>query len=128
MIRFALNKNNQKVVEEQAVWRGANCYVKISPISFKVSAVCTVQQCPGAVLFNLFAAAEPSVNVCVAQGTQYNETSVYIATTPQNCGCEFRSRQFRSFSAEPPAATRGTPVEKHCPDVIKFHEGKLRFV
>ena len=28
VIRFALNKNNQKVREEQAVWRGTNCYVK----------------------------------------------------------------------------------------------------
>jgi len=29
VIRFAPNKNNnQKVVEEQAVWRGTNCYVK----------------------------------------------------------------------------------------------------
>ena len=31
MIRFVPNKNNnQKVVEEQDVWRGTNCYVKIS--------------------------------------------------------------------------------------------------
>jgi len=44
VIRFALNENNQKVVEEQAVWRGTNCYVKISLISLKVSAICTVQQ------------------------------------------------------------------------------------
>jgi len=36
VIRFALNKNNQKVVEEQAVWHGANCCVKISLISLKV--------------------------------------------------------------------------------------------
>jgi len=27
---------------------------------------------------------------------------------------EFRPRQFRSVSAEPLAAIRGTPVEKHC--------------
>jgi len=28
VIRFAPNKNNnQKVEEEQAVWRGTNCYV-----------------------------------------------------------------------------------------------------
>jgi len=27
---------------------------------------------------------------------------------------------------EPLAATRGTMVEKHCPNVIKFHEHKLR--
>jgi len=33
VIRFALNKNNQKIVEEQAVTRGNNCYVKISLIS-----------------------------------------------------------------------------------------------
>jgi len=45
VIRFDPNKNNnQKVVEEQAVWRGTNCYVKISLINLKVSAICTVQQ------------------------------------------------------------------------------------
>jgi len=45
VIRFAPNKNNnQKVVEEQAVWRGTNFYVKVSFISLKVSAICTVQQ------------------------------------------------------------------------------------
>ena len=33
--------NNQKVVEEQAVWRDTNCYVKISLISLKVSEICT---------------------------------------------------------------------------------------
>jgi len=61
-----------------------------------------------AVLFNLFAAAEPSMNVCVAQRTLCNHPSVCIATTPWNCGCEFRPRQFRSVSAELLAATRGT--------------------
>ena len=50
--------------------------------------------------FNLFAAAEPSVNVCVAHGTLSNDLSVYIATTAQNCGWEFRSRQIRSVSAK----------------------------
>jgi len=30
VIWFVPNKNNQKVVEEQAVWRGTNYYVKIS--------------------------------------------------------------------------------------------------
>ena len=30
VIRFARNKNNQKVVEEQTVWRGTVCCVKIS--------------------------------------------------------------------------------------------------
>jgi len=45
VIRFAPNKNNnQKVAEEQAVWRGTNCYVKISLINLKLSAICTVQQ------------------------------------------------------------------------------------
>jgi len=45
VIRFAPNKNNnQKVAEEQAVWRGTNCYVKLSLINLKVSAMCTVQQ------------------------------------------------------------------------------------
>jgi len=62
-------------------------------------------------------------------GTLWNDTSVYIAT---KCGCEFRPRQFRSVSAEPTTAARGTQtlrgttVEKHCPNGIKFHEGKLR--
>jgi len=81
VIRLALNKNNQKVVEEQAVWRGTNCYIKISLISLKVSSTCTVQQYPNAVFFNHFAAAEPFVNGYVAHGTQYNDPSVYIATT-----------------------------------------------
>jgi len=36
------------------------------------------------------------------------------ATTAQLCGCTLRPKQFRSVSAEPLAATRGTPVEKHC--------------
>jgi len=40
VIRSAPNKsNNQKVVEEQAVWRGTSFYVKISLINFKVSAI-----------------------------------------------------------------------------------------
>ena len=30
VIRFAPNKNNHKVVEEQAVWWGTDCYAKIS--------------------------------------------------------------------------------------------------
>ena len=51
VIRFAPNKSNQKVVEEQAVWRdhklfNNNQHVKISPVTLKVSAVCTVQQYP----------------------------------------------------------------------------------
>jgi len=62
------------------------------------------KQYPSAVFFNHFSAAEPSVNVCVARGTQYNNPRVYIATTAQNYGCEFRPRQFRSVSAEPLAA------------------------
>jgi len=81
VIRFAPNKNNnQKVVEEQALCRGTNRYVKISLVSLKVSAICTVQQNPNAVFFNYFAAAEPSANVCVAHGTLCNDPSVYIAT------------------------------------------------
>jgi len=101
-------------------------------INLKVSAICTFQPHPNAVFFNLFAAAEPSLNVCVAHGTQYNDPSVFIITTAQNCGCEFRPRQFRSVSVEPLAVTRGTQsfrgttIETHCPNVIKFHEGKLR--
>jgi len=57
--------------------------------------------------FNLFAAEDPSANVCVAHGTLCNDLSVYIATTAKNCGREFRPRQFRSISAEPLAAIRG---------------------
>jgi len=31
VVRFAPDKNNnQKAVEEQAIWRGTNCYAKIS--------------------------------------------------------------------------------------------------
>jgi len=53
VIRFAPGKNNnQKVVEEQAVWQGTNCYVKISLISLKVSAICTVQQYPTFIKFH----------------------------------------------------------------------------
>jgi len=43
----------------------------------------------GSVFFNLFAAAEPSANVCATHETLCNVPSVYIATTAQNCGCEF---------------------------------------
>ena len=40
---FASNKNNdKKVVEKQAVWRGTNCYAKISLINLKVSAIATL--------------------------------------------------------------------------------------
>jgi len=53
VIRFAPNKNNnQNVVEEQAVWRGTNCYVKISLINLKVSAICTDQQYPNCKKFH----------------------------------------------------------------------------
>jgi len=53
VIRFAPNKNNnQKVEEEQAVWRGTNCYVKISLINLKVSAICAVQQYPNIIKFH----------------------------------------------------------------------------
>jgi len=90
VIRFAPSKINQKVVEEQAVWRCTNCYVKTSLINLKVSAICAFQQYRNGVFFNLFAAAEPSVNVCVAHGIQYNDPSFYIGTTAQNCDCEFR--------------------------------------
>jgi len=51
-VRFASNKSNQKVVEEQEVWRGTNCYVKISLINLKVSAIFTVQQYPNAIKFH----------------------------------------------------------------------------
>jgi len=52
LIRIAPKKNNQKVVEEQAIWRGTNCYVKISLINLKVSAICTVQQYPNVMKFH----------------------------------------------------------------------------
>ena len=51
-VRFASNKNNQKVVEEQEVWRATNCYLKNSLISLKVSAICTVQQYPYVIKFH----------------------------------------------------------------------------
>jgi len=52
VIRFAPNKNNNQKVVEQAVWRGINCYVKISLINLKVSAICTVQQYPNVIKFH----------------------------------------------------------------------------
>jgi len=53
VIRFVPNKNNnQKVVEEQAVWRDTNCYVTISLANVKVSAICTVQQYPLVIKFH----------------------------------------------------------------------------
>ena len=53
VIRFASNKNNnQKVEEEQAVWRGTNCYVTISLINLKVLAIFTVQQYPNVLKFH----------------------------------------------------------------------------
>ena len=53
VISFAPNKNNnQKVVEEQALWRGANCFVKISLNNLKVSAICRVQQYPNVFKFH----------------------------------------------------------------------------
>ena len=58
------------------------------------------------VFFGVFAAAEPSVNVCVAHWTICNDPSVCIAATAYSCGCEFRPRQFRFLSAKPLTATR----------------------
>ena len=57
VIRFAPNKNNQKVVEEQTVWRGQNFFnnnqhVKISLFTSEVSAVCTVQHYPAVTKFH----------------------------------------------------------------------------
>jgi len=51
VIRFAPNKNNHKVVAEQAVWWGTNCYVNMSLINLKVSAICPVQQYPNVIKF-----------------------------------------------------------------------------
>ena len=51
-VRFASNKNNEKVVEEQEVWRDTNCYVKISLINSKVLEICTVQQYPNVMKFH----------------------------------------------------------------------------
>jgi len=75
---------------------------------------CVIQSDPNpfvlskSVFFILFAAAEPSPNVCVAYGTLCNDPSVYIATTTQNCGFEFRLRQLRSLTAKPLVASCGT--------------------
>jgi len=53
VIHFAPNKNNnQKVVEQQADWRGTNCYVKIFLITLKVSVICTVEQYPNVIKFH----------------------------------------------------------------------------
>jgi len=53
VIRFAPNKkNDQKVAEEQAIWRGTKCCVKISLINLKVPAICTVQQYPNVIKFH----------------------------------------------------------------------------
>jgi len=53
VIRFAPSKNNnQKVVEQQAVWHGTNCCVKISLISLKVPAIYTVQWYPNVIKFH----------------------------------------------------------------------------
>jgi len=53
VIRVVHNKyNNQKIVEEQAVWRGTNYYVKISLINLKVSASCAVQRYSNVIKFH----------------------------------------------------------------------------
>ena len=53
VIRFTPNKNNnEKVVEEQTVCRGTNCYVKISLIILEVPAICTVQRYPNVIKFD----------------------------------------------------------------------------
>ena len=51
-VLFVSNKNNEKVVDEQEIWRGTKCYVKISLINLKVSAICTVQQYPNVIKFH----------------------------------------------------------------------------
>jgi len=51
-VRFASNKTNQKVVEEQAVWWGTNCYVKMSLINLKVLEICAVPQYPNVMKFH----------------------------------------------------------------------------
>jgi len=56
----------------------------------------------------LFLAVGLSANVRVAHGNLCNDPIVHIVTTAQNCGREFRPRQFRFVSAEPLAVTRGT--------------------
>jgi len=61
-----------------------------------------------AVFFNLFAAAEPSANVCVARGTLCNDPSVYIATTAKNCGCKFPPNKFGLFRRNPWQPIAGT--------------------
>jgi len=51
VILFAPNKNNQKVVAEQAAWRGTIYSVKISLINLNVPAICTVQHYPNVIKF-----------------------------------------------------------------------------
>jgi len=72
-------------------------------------------------------AVEPSANVHVAHATLCNDLSVFIATFAYNCGCEFRPWQIRPVSAEPLAATRGTPVENHWLSTVLCEECKRGF-
>jgi len=43
--------NNQKVIVPRQTACSSDCYVKISLISLKVSAICTVQQYPNVIKF-----------------------------------------------------------------------------
>ena len=52
-------------------------------------------------VFYLFAAAEPSANVCVAHGALWDDPSVCIVATAWKCGCKFCHRQFRRNPWQP---------------------------
>jgi len=54
------------------------CYATLGVTGFETSLLLTAYT---AAFFNIFAATEPSENVCVVHGTLCNDPSVYIATT-----------------------------------------------
>ena len=61
-----------------------------------------------AVFFNLFAAAEPSANVCVAHGTICNDSSVYLTFIINQMSRYVASMFYFYGSAESLGATRET--------------------
>jgi len=94
---IAVNRFELVLINTQAVW----CWGRQNQtIHTENKSNPAWQWQPTVVFFNLFVAAvKPSATVCVARGTLCNDPGVYIAITALNCGGEFRSRQFRSVSA-----------------------------
>ena len=75
------------------------------------------------VFLNVFAAAEPSAYVCVADGNlQYAMIRVSILLQPHRTVVANYDPGNFGLSAEPLAVTRGTPVEKPCvKQMLKKH-------